>query len=64
MNESEKEGEEQVYDLIEDTDDNSNGNEGVEKTAAVGESLVTGTDEVDQSLAAAQTDDTFGPGKT
>lgn len=31
MNESEKEGEEQVYDLIEDTDDNSNGNEGVEK---------------------------------
>lgn len=63
MNESEKEGEEQVYDLIEDTDDNSNGNEGVEKTAAVGESLVTGADEVDQSLAAAQTDDTFGETK-
>lgn len=60
MEESEREGEEQVYDFIGNaSDENSNEIEGVERTSAGEESLETGTDEVDQGLAASPTEDTF-----
>ncbi|XP_022789976.1 suppressor of cytokine signaling 7-like [Stylophora pistillata] len=59
MDESEREGEEQVYDFIGNaSDENSNEIEGVERTSAGEESLETGTDEVDQGLAASPTEDT------